>query len=388
MANEEHLKNLRQGVEVWNAWRQKHPEITPDLARAQIFGSAIRDSSLWIHTSHHHTAGLWVSGPADLRGANLSGALLRGAQLFAADLRDANLRDAELWGAQLMGADLRGSDLTNASLHFMVHLYEQPYDGANLSDANLCNARLSGAKLSCANFTASVLEGANFEKARLGGTIFLDTDLSHAVNLETCVHARPSFLDYRTLQRSGTLPSNFLQGCGLSDKFIEYIPDLLGGDAIQFYSAFISYSHEDKSFARRLHDQLQTQGIRCWRDEKQMKIGNEILPTVLEAIRVHDRAILCCSKSSLTAPWVKVELKETFEKEKKEGRTILLPLNLDGFLFDGWKGPLAVQVQERVAADFTGWENDNAKFEEQFDRLVKALRADERARQNPPQSKL
>lgn len=52
---------------------------------------------------------------------------------------------------------------------------------------------------------------------------------------------------------------------------------------------------------------------------------------------------------------------------------ILLPLNLDGYLFEGWKGPLAVEVRKCLAADFTGWEQDDAKFEEQFARVVLAL---------------
>jgi hypothetical protein len=29
MANEEHFKILKQGVEAWNEWREKNPKITP-----------------------------------------------------------------------------------------------------------------------------------------------------------------------------------------------------------------------------------------------------------------------------------------------------------------------------------------------------------------------
>jgi len=36
MANEEHLKILRQGVEAWNKWRKANPNIQPDLGRADL----------------------------------------------------------------------------------------------------------------------------------------------------------------------------------------------------------------------------------------------------------------------------------------------------------------------------------------------------------------
>jgi len=73
MANEEHIALLRQGVNVWNAWREKKPSIRPDLRGA------------------------------NLREANLTEALLTGA-----DLRWANLSRADLSGANLSAADLSG----------------------------------------------------------------------------------------------------------------------------------------------------------------------------------------------------------------------------------------------------------------------------------------
>jgi uncharacterized protein YjbI with pentapeptide repeats len=39
MANEEHVAILRQGVGVWNEWRQSEPNIKPDLSSAD-FGKA------------------------------------------------------------------------------------------------------------------------------------------------------------------------------------------------------------------------------------------------------------------------------------------------------------------------------------------------------------
>jgi len=37
MANEEHLQIIRQGVDVWNEWRQKNPELVPDLSGAHPY---------------------------------------------------------------------------------------------------------------------------------------------------------------------------------------------------------------------------------------------------------------------------------------------------------------------------------------------------------------
>ena len=54
---------------------------------------------------------------------------------------------------------------------------------------------------------------------------------------------------------------------------------------------------------------------------------------------------------------------------------------------DEWSSGKRQQIKERLAADFTGWESDNTKFEEQFERVVKALQT-EGAREKAPVSQL
>jgi len=239
------------------------------------------------------------------------------------------------------------------------------------------------------------LEDTDFARAIVGYNVFALTSLKTARGLDACVHRFPNSIDYQTLRASGPLPEVFLRGCGLPDDYIKFLPSFCN-QPFEFYSCFISYSHADKSFARRLHDALQGRGIRCWLDEHQLVPGEHIHRAVDEGIRLWDKVMLCCSEASLRSWWVDNEMQKALMKEeqlsKERGKTVfgIIPLNLDGYIFgEEWKNDWKWQhVNSRMAADFTGWEKDNGKFEEQVERVVKALRADGMVKLPPPKAKL
>ncbi len=377
MANPEHLARLKEGVEAWNAWRRENPGVRVDLQ------GAIQS---WAE----------LAG-ADFAGADLEGAFFVAANLAGADLTNSILDDASFQQANLAGATLEGAriatDFTDADLF-----------SANLQDAHLVGTNLTRSKIVLADFSRATLVDTTLALADASGMKITDAELLH-VNLSSLdlsqvqglgrvEHHGPSFISTNTLALSrGQTPPTFLRGCGLSDWEIEssklYNPDLTndqvidityklaelrGDNPIQFNSAFISYSHKDKKFARKLHDDLQEAGIRCWRDEKHARLGDKIIDMVVHAIRKQDKVLLLCSKDSLTSTWVEDELEAAVEKERKESRPALIPLDLDGYLFDGWENGYAPRLRARLAGDFKGCPEDEQKYQEQFKRLVEALR--------------
>ncbi len=316
MANEEHVALLKQGAEVWNRWRRENPNMRPDLSKTNLrkadlggadfidadrreallkkagFKGAGRSGVNFLRALLREAGSKWGGGS----GADLSGADLGDTNLSDANLSKAKLSDAYLGKADLSGADLSEADLSKANLN-----------RAKLIGADLSKANLSEARLNVADFREANLDGANLHWAILQETVLGDTNLIEISGLDTCEYYGPNIIDHRTLMKSGPLPIEFLRGCGLSDWQIEAAklndPNLTSPQAasilderhhlrfdnqIQYYSAFISYSHADKDFARHLHDQLQDKGIRCWLDEHQMLPGDDIYEQVDRGIRLWD----------------------------------------------------------------------------------------------------
>jgi uncharacterized protein YjbI with pentapeptide repeats len=156
MANPEHLEILRQGVEVWNAWRTKEPLIEPDLSGANLSGARLYRADLT-------QANLFE---ANLGGADLSGAYLYRANLSRADLSEANLAAANLGTAGLAGANLYRADLSKASLA-AANLGRAYLDRANLSRADLNWAQLVDTNFVDATLTDCSIYGISAWDVRL-----------------------------------------------------------------------------------------------------------------------------------------------------------------------------------------------------------------------------
>jgi hypothetical protein len=265
-------------------------------------------------------------------------------------------------------ADLHEANLTMANLS-LARLVEADLSRAHLLGADLTRADLTGANLSWAN-----LSQADLTNAVLYETAFGDTELTSAKGLEHCRHLGPSILDHRSIAKSGKLPLAFLRGVGLPDRLIDYLPSLLG-EALQRYSCFISYSARDNGFTRRLYNELQGHGVRCWFAPEDLKIGERIRTGIDDAIRIHDKLLLVLSQYSVASQWVEGEVEEALAKERSTGKIVLFPVRLDAAAMESEAGWAKYIRHTRNIGDFTRWKRQDA-FQAAFERLLRDLRTE------------
>lgn len=334
LANEEQLAILRQGGVAWSVWRvMTNPTVI------------------------------------DFEGADLSG-----ADLSQANLSDANLRHCMLYRANFLLADLSRADL----------------EGANLAQANFigtvmtrANCKMSTVRM--ARFESADLTGTDLMYAEIGGTSFVNCgSLGGAHNLDAAHYIGPCSIDIPTLRLSvGAIPDAFLQGAGFNRDEIDTFRKLYATKS--YFSCFISYAHADDDFASRLHSDLQSRGISCWKDKIDLKGGEYWQPQINDAIRTKDKVVLICSEKSLARPQVVREIMEAINLQKVDSHLKLYPIRIDDHIFSEefakfakeqvaireWEANWLTKVRAIQIPDFSRW-----KEPDQFARSMVKLVAD------------
>lgn len=102
-------------------------------------------------------------------------------------------------------------------------------------------------------------------------------------------------------------------------------------------TVFLSHSHADKPFARKLAASLRSAGHGVWIDEAEINIGDSLVEKIREGLDQVDYVAAILSSASIDSPWVTRELDIASNREIEEGRVVVLPLlvekvDLPGFL--------------------------------------------------------
>lgn len=145
-------------------------------------------------------------------------------------------------------------------------------------------------------------------------------------------------------------------------------------------SCFISYSHRDEGFAKKLYSRMKRSKLRVWLAAEDLGDG-KIHEQLERSIRLHDKLLLVLSNNSMSSEWVKTEIRWAMEAAHRENANKLLPIRLaemddvrEWKLFDADIGKdLAREIREYYIHDFSNWQ-DMKDFNQAFDRLMRYIR--------------
>jgi uncharacterized protein YjbI with pentapeptide repeats len=180
VANKKHLAVLQQGVDAWNAWREREPGVCPDLTEADLCGADLAVVDL---------RRCYLSG-ARLIDARLPQAYFDGSRMVGTSLVGARLSEASLVGANLSKADLTCADLSGAHLDGACLVYAN-LTGARLDMAYLDRADLRGAWLIMASLVLSSLEGTDLTGCEVYGCSVWDSKMNADTKQSNLVITRP-----------------------------------------------------------------------------------------------------------------------------------------------------------------------------------------------------
>jgi uncharacterized protein YjbI with pentapeptide repeats len=318
MANPEHLKILKQGVDVWNKWRRKNRWLEPDLSSAEL-------SKVNLYRADFIRA--------NLNQVNFSGSSLQGVLFIQAELKCAKLNGSYLNMADFSQTEMDYTDFSNATIGW-----------TNFGNCDLRKVKGLDSVIHTGPSNIGI-----FSIMRSGGNI--PEKFLTEVGIPKDIIAYFSSIG---AERS----------------------------AIKYYSCFISYSSKDQEFADRICVDLQNNGVQCWFAPKDIRGGKKIDRQLDEAIRHHDKLLLVLSDHSLASDWVATEIRWARKREKESGKRKLFPIALVDYeklklweLFDSdTVTNLAAEVRSYYIPDFTRWDDPDF-YQNTFERLLEDLKA-------------
>lgn len=123
------------------------------------------------------------------------------------------------------------------------------------------------------------------------------------------------------------------------EPVIEKEPSIISSLLQKRTGIFISYSHQDKPFAKKLARDLQHQSVDVWIDEGEIKLGDSLIRKIEDGINSMDYVAVVLSPESVESSWVQKEVEIAMTQEINGKRVIVLPLlykdcNMPTFLQD------------------------------------------------------
>ncbi len=127
---------------------------------------------------------------------------------------------------------------------------------------------------------------------------------------------------------------------------------------------FISHSHNDKPFVRRLVDDLRRASLHVWLDEQELATGDSVVAKVSEGLKDSEYFVAVLSHSSMQSKWVQAELNAALSEQFSGKGTAVLPVLIEDV-------DIPLFLKDRLYADF----RDN--YRAGLDALIRAFRQED-----------
>ena len=200
-------------------------------------------------------------------------------------------------------------------------------------------------------------------------------------------HHGVSTVDFASVVKSLNCPhlKQFLRDVGmpqiLVDDMVGCARSLSPSDKLTLmFATYIGYVGPDEAFARQLSQALKDYGLTTFFYPFDGRFGELNANVMHKRILEHDRAVIICSRASLSRPEIRKELNEVRRRELRlEGNSCLLPTAIDDYVFSdefmSTDSELAEFLKERIVGDFRGTDKDEAEFNRKLPALVDLLKS-------------
>lgn|GEM_PF-3474646 len=247
--NKRHLSMLKKGVRAWNNWREKNPDVIPQLS-----GISLSTGKL-CNLDGYNLQGANLAGlkgnhiqikQANLVEANLEKAQFKGGSFFGSNFSRANLNNVEINDTRFDRAIFKETNLSKAKIiysdfkevTFEKACMEQVFfsrvnlSGANLKQANLESAQLTNIQLREANLNQASLKKAKLSQCSIYGSTFIQTNLDEVETENIFVSAQGfegipvnniALAQCTYLQRyNPVLIQNFIEAYNIESEIVKY----------------------------------------------------------------------------------------------------------------------------------------------------------------------
>jgi hypothetical protein len=130
-------------------------------------------------------------------------------------------------------------------------------------------------------------------------------------------------------------------------------------------SVFLSHSHLDKKFVKRLAEDLARRGIYVWVDEAEIKVGDSLIEKIREGIDKVGYLGVILSRTSVKSEWVKREVDIAMNQEISGRRVKVIPILIENLVQDEIPGFLV----GKLYADFSSTDRYRDALRKLLERL-------------------